>query len=140
MTQRPFPARELSLSSVDDASARPVIRLLDLVLSEAIRAGAHTLEFRPADDSGLVLWDQDGALTQRMRLPADAHSRLMGRLKALLGHAPGSPGPFEGALSIAAEGLAANLDVRIATESGGSAGATIRILQATGPHHADAAT
>ena len=140
MLPRPWPLQDHILSGRDPASTRPVVRLLDLVLCEGVRAGAHTIEFRQANDAGLVLWDEDGALKPIMQLPAEAHTMVVGRLKALLGHAPGSPGPFEGELAFASDGTAAHLAIRAATHEDGGQGAIIHVLSVSGSADAGTAT
>lgn len=136
MIPRPWPAQDPG----QPASTPVVSRLLDLALSDAVRAGAHTIEFRLTDDSGLVLWDLNGTLAPYMQVPAEAHRLLLGRLVALIGFAPGAPGPHEGPLDFAGNGTAARLTVRVSTGADGRMGATVRVLEVTDPGHAAATT
>lgn len=117
---------------VSPAGSTPVARLLELALSEAIRSGAEVVEFRPSTDGGLVLWGSSEALTLHMQVPPAAHPLLVGRLKALLGHAPGSPGPLHGRLPFRANDTSANLEVAV-DGMGDSSRAQLRVLASSAP-------
>ena len=113
-------------------SQRPVTRLLTLALSDALRARSAVVEFRPHEDSGLFRWEVEGTLNTCMQVPADAHTALVGRLKALIGQAAGSPGPHSGPFVFDHEGRVVQLAVEAGPAPDGRPVATARVLSLAG--------
>ncbi len=61
----------------------PVVKLTNLVLSEAIRAEASDVHIEPAGTGGVVRFRVDGVLRQFMQLPSIAMIRVVSRIKIL---------------------------------------------------------
>ncbi len=71
-------------TSADDPSARPTVRLLDLLLQVSLDAGHTSLQFRTeAPDAGLVVANADGETRVLLRTTAEAVQSFVERLKGL---------------------------------------------------------
>ena len=65
------------------AADSPIIRLLNLVLTEAISQGASDIHFEPTDQGVLVRFRIDGVLQKRHTCPKDLQNQLLARIKVL---------------------------------------------------------
>lgn len=61
----------------------PIIRLLNLILSEAIQQGASDIHFEPYENDLKVRYRIDGVLQQRHSPPQEYQSQLLTRIKVL---------------------------------------------------------
>lgn len=66
-----------------DGTEMPVVRLLDQILAEAVRAGATDLHIQPEETEVVVRIRVDGMMRQAHRLPAEVHLPLVTRLKVM---------------------------------------------------------
>ena len=69
--------------SEDDVGATPVIKLTNLVIRDAISAGASDIHIEPDRRLGAVRYRVDGVLRKHMDLPMSALNRVISRIKVL---------------------------------------------------------
>ena len=67
----------------DDASATPVVKLTNLIIRDAITAGASDIHIEPGRKLGAVRYRVDGVLRKHMDLPMAALNRIISRIKVL---------------------------------------------------------
>jgi type II secretory ATPase GspE/PulE/Tfp pilus assembly ATPase PilB-like protein/CheY-like chemotaxis protein len=75
---------ELS-ASADEASQRPVVRLVDLMLSDGILSRASDIHIEPGEAGVAVRYRIDGVLRQVMNIPRTAGAPLISRIKIMSG-------------------------------------------------------
>lgn len=68
---------------LDQSADSPVVRLLNLMISEAIQQGASDIHFEPSYQGLLVRYRIDGVLQKRHEPPKDLQSSLISRIKVL---------------------------------------------------------
>ena len=83
----------LTLDAVEDA---PIIRLLNLILSDAVRQGASDIHIEPEKAVVRVRFRVDGRLRKALDVPVNVRKRILSRLKIVSGLStieafPGSP-------------------------------------------------
>ena len=66
-----------------DGTEMPVVRLVDQILTEAVRAGATDVHVQPEEGEVVVRYRVDGLLRVAFRLPPEAHVPMVTRLKVL---------------------------------------------------------
>lgn len=66
-----------------DAAATPVIKLANLIIRDAINAGASDIHIEPGRKLGAVRYRVDGVLRKHMDLPMSALNRIISRIKVL---------------------------------------------------------
>ena len=71
------------LSTTEEASARPVVRLVDAILSEGILARASDIHIEPSEGGVVVRYRIDGVLVQKMKIPRAAGVPLISRIKII---------------------------------------------------------
>ena len=76
------PAEELA-SSEEEASQRPIVRLVDLLLSDGILSRASDIHVEPSEGGVVVRYRIDGVLRQVMKIPRTAGLPLISRLKIM---------------------------------------------------------
>jgi type II secretory ATPase GspE/PulE/Tfp pilus assembly ATPase PilB-like protein/ActR/RegA family two-component response regulator len=76
------PADEIQVSA-EEASQRPVVRLVDLILSEGILSRASDIHIEPEEGGFAVRYRIDGVLRQVMRIPRAAGFPLVSRIKII---------------------------------------------------------
>src|SRR5581483_11771183 len=76
------PADEISVSA-EQASQRPVVRLVDLIISEGILSRASDLHIEPEEGGVAVRYRIDGVLRQVMKIPRAAGIPLISRIKIM---------------------------------------------------------
>ena len=76
------PAEEIQVSA-EEASQRPVVRLVDLILSEGILNRASDIHIEPEEGSFAVRYRIDGVLRQVMKIPRAAGFPLVSRIKII---------------------------------------------------------
>ena len=73
------------LVSEEEASQRPVVRLVDLILSEGIVSRASDIHIEPEEGGVAVRYRIDGVLRQVMKIPRAAGLPLISRIKIISG-------------------------------------------------------
>lgn len=72
------------LQSLEEATRQaPVVRLCNMILTQAVRARVSDIHIEPTKKDTLVRFRVDGLLRDNMRLPKVVHSSLISRLKIL---------------------------------------------------------
>ncbi len=66
-----------------EIEAAPVVKLTNLILSNAVREGASDIHLEPGPDGGTVRFRVDGVLRTYMQLPMPALNRVVSRIKIL---------------------------------------------------------
>ncbi|MBL8024836.1 MAG: type II/IV secretion system protein [Fibrobacteres bacterium] len=78
---------EVSAGSTDDlkksSQAEPVVKMVDMIIDEAIKAGASDIHIEPNEDKVLVRNRIDGLLRNKAELPHWMSSALTSRIKIL---------------------------------------------------------
>ncbi len=69
--------------SAEEASQRPVVRLVDLILSEAVLSRASDIHVEPEEGGVAVRYRIDGVLRQVMKMPRAAGLPMISRLKIM---------------------------------------------------------
>lgn len=68
---------------LDDTSDAPFIRLMNMILAQAVRAGASDIHIEPYRDHSLVRFRLDGVLYERHRLAKRHHPAIVSRIKVM---------------------------------------------------------
>ena len=76
------PSDEIQVSA-EEASQRPVVRLVDLILSEGILSRASDIHIEPEEGGFAVRYRIDGVLRQVMKIPRTAGFPLVSRVKII---------------------------------------------------------
>ena len=76
------PPDEIQISA-EEASQRPVVRLVDLILSEGILSRASDIHIEPEEGGFAVRYRIDGVLRQVMKIPRAAGFPLVSRIKII---------------------------------------------------------
>jgi type II secretory ATPase GspE/PulE/Tfp pilus assembly ATPase PilB-like protein/CheY-like chemotaxis protein len=76
------PTEELSISEAD-ASQKPVVRLVDMIISEGILSRASDIHVEPEEGGVAVRYRIDGVLRQVMKIPRQAGLPLISRIKIM---------------------------------------------------------
>lgn len=71
--------------SADEASQRPIVRLVDMLLSDGILSRASDIHIEPVDGGVVVRYRIDGVLRQAMKIPRSAGIPLISRMKIMSG-------------------------------------------------------
>jgi type II secretory ATPase GspE/PulE/Tfp pilus assembly ATPase PilB-like protein/CheY-like chemotaxis protein len=77
------PGPEEITSSVEEASQRPIVRLVDLIISEGILSRASDIHIEPEEGGVAVRYRIDGVLRQVMKIPRNAGMPLISRIKII---------------------------------------------------------
>src|SRR3989475_5509349 len=77
------PAPEEIAISEAEASQRPVVRLVDLIISEGILARSSDIHIEPEEGGGAVRYRIDGARRQGMKIPRQAGLPLISRIQIM---------------------------------------------------------
>jgi len=72
-------------ASADEASQRPVVRLVDLMLSDGILSRASDIHVEPGEGGVAVRYRIDGVLRQVMQIPRTAGAPMISRIKIMSG-------------------------------------------------------
>jgi len=76
------PPEELNVSEAD-ASQKPVVRLVDMIISEGILSRASDIHVEPEEGGVAVRYRIDGVLRQVMKIPRQAGLPLISRIKIM---------------------------------------------------------
>jgi type II secretory ATPase GspE/PulE/Tfp pilus assembly ATPase PilB-like protein/CheY-like chemotaxis protein len=72
-------------ATIDEASQRPIIRLVDMMLADGIASRASDIHVEPSEGGVIVRYRIDGVLRQVMKIPRTAGLPLISRLKIISG-------------------------------------------------------
>ncbi len=111
----------------DSASSGPIVKALDLIIDEAVKARASDIHIEPEKDRLRVRYRIDGVLHETMSLPLTAHAAIISRIKILANMNIADHRPQDGQFSV--KSRRADIDIRVATLATVSGEmATLRIL------------
>jgi type II secretory ATPase GspE/PulE/Tfp pilus assembly ATPase PilB-like protein/CheY-like chemotaxis protein len=106
-------ADDLTISA-EEASQRPVVRLVDLILSEGINSRASDVHIEPEEGGVAVRYRIDGVLRQVMKIPRAAGLPLISRIKIISGlDIADRLRPQDGRARVAVNGVP--VDLRVST-------------------------
>ncbi len=106
-------AEEITVSA-EEASQRPVVRLVDLILSEGILARSSDVHIEPEEGGVAVRYRIDGVLRQVMKLPRAAGLPVISRIKIISGlDIADRLRPQDGRARVAVNGVP--VDLRVST-------------------------
>ena len=104
---------ELTISA-EEASQRPVVRLVDLIFSEGILARASDIHIEPEEGGIAVRYRIDGVLREHMKIPRSAGLPLISRIKIISGlDIADRLRPQDGRARVAVNGVP--VDLRVST-------------------------
>jgi type II secretory ATPase GspE/PulE/Tfp pilus assembly ATPase PilB-like protein/ActR/RegA family two-component response regulator len=104
---------ELQISA-EEASQRPVVRLVDLIFSEGILARASDIHIEPEEGGIAVRYRIDGVLREHMRIPRAAGLPMISRIKIISGlDIADRLRPQDGRARVAVNGVP--VDLRVST-------------------------
>ncbi len=120
---QPQPAK----AEADPASSGPIVKALDAIIDEAVKARASDIHIEPEKDRLRVRYRIDGVLHETMTLPLSAHAGIISRIKILANMNIADHRPQDGQFSV--KNRKADIDIRVATLATVSGEmATLRIL------------
>ncbi|MBA3346721.1 MAG: type II/IV secretion system protein [Gemmatimonadales bacterium] len=76
---------EEMVASAAEASARPIIRLVDMMLADGVASRASDVHVEPIEGGVVVRYRIDGVLRQVMKIPRNAGVPLISRIKIMSG-------------------------------------------------------
>jgi type II secretory ATPase GspE/PulE/Tfp pilus assembly ATPase PilB-like protein/CheY-like chemotaxis protein len=101
-------------ASADEAAQRPVVRLVDLMLSDGILSRASDIHVEPGEGGVAVRYRIDGVLRQVMNIPRTAAAPMISRIKIMSGlDIADRLRPQDGRARVAVNGMP--VDLRIST-------------------------
>jgi len=116
-----------SKPEADPASSGPIVKALDAIIEEAVKARASDIHIEPEKDRLRVRYRIDGVLHETMTLPLSAHAGIISRIKILANMNIADHRPQDGQFSV--KSRRADIDIRVATLATVSGEmATLRIL------------
>lgn len=71
------------LEEMEDINRAPIVKLVDLILDDAIKAGCSDIHIEPFERFLKVRYRIDGELCEKKRLPMESHGPLITRIKIL---------------------------------------------------------
>ncbi|MDH3571018.1 MAG: type II/IV secretion system protein, partial [Gemmatimonadota bacterium] len=100
--------------SEEEASQRPVVRLVDLIISEGISSRSSDIHIEPEEGGVAVRYRIDGVLRQVMKIPRAAGLPLISRIKIISGmDIADRLRPQDGRARVAVNGIP--VDLRVST-------------------------
>jgi type II secretory ATPase GspE/PulE/Tfp pilus assembly ATPase PilB-like protein/CheY-like chemotaxis protein len=125
-------AGDLDLTiSAEEASQRPVVRLVDLIISEGITSRSSDIHIEPEEGRVAVRYRIDGVLRQVMKIPRAAGLPLISRIKIISGlDIADRLRPQDGRARVAVNGIPVDLRVSTLPASLGEK-VVIRVLDAS---------
>ncbi|MGD2136361.1 MAG: type II/IV secretion system protein [Gemmatimonadales bacterium] len=113
LEEEPEDTDELVVSA-EEASQRPVVRLVDLILSEGITSRSSDIHIEPEEGGVAVRYRIDGVLRQVMKIPRAAGLPLISRIKIISGlDIADRLRPQDGRARVAVNGVP--VDLRVST-------------------------
>jgi type II secretory ATPase GspE/PulE/Tfp pilus assembly ATPase PilB-like protein/CheY-like chemotaxis protein len=76
---------EIEVASAEEASQRPIIRLVDMMLADGVSSRASDIHVEPIEGGVVVRYRIDGVLRQVMKIPRNAGLPLISRIKIMGG-------------------------------------------------------
>jgi type II secretory ATPase GspE/PulE/Tfp pilus assembly ATPase PilB-like protein/CheY-like chemotaxis protein len=76
---------DYSAASAEEASQRPIIRLVDMMLADGVVSRASDIHVEPIEGGVVVRYRIDGVLRQVMKIPRNAGLPLISRIKIMSG-------------------------------------------------------
>jgi type II secretory ATPase GspE/PulE/Tfp pilus assembly ATPase PilB-like protein/CheY-like chemotaxis protein len=76
---------DFAAASAEEASQRPIIRLVDMMLADGVVSRASDIHVEPIEGGVVVRYRIDGVLRQVMRIPRNAGLPLISRIKIMSG-------------------------------------------------------
>jgi len=130
ITQIKEEEEDLSISEAE-ASQRPVVRLVDLIISEGITSRSSDIHIEPEEGGVAVRYRIDGVLRQVMKIPRAAGLPLISRIKIISGmDIADRLRPQDGRARVAVAGVPVDLRVSTLPASLGEK-VVIRVLDST---------
>jgi len=118
--------------SAEQASQRPIVRLVDMMLADAVTTRASDIHVEPAEGGVVIRYRIDGVLRQVMKIPRSAGIPLISRVKIMSGlDIADRLRPQDGRARISVNGEAIDLRVSSLPASLGEK-VVIRILSSKG--------
>ena len=134
---------DFAAASAEEASQRPIIRLVDMMLADGVVSRASDIHVEPIEGGVVVRYRIDGVLRQVMRIPRNAGIPLISRIKIMSGlDIADRLRPQDGRARVSVNGEAVDLRVSTLPASLGekvvirilSQHATVLNLEALGMH------
>ena len=134
---------DVAAASAEEASQRPIIRLVDMMLADGVVSRASDIHVEPIEGGVAVRYRIDGVLRQVMKIPRNAGIPLISRIKIMSGlDIADRLRPQDGRARISVNGEAVDLRVSTLPASLGekvvirilSQRATVLNLEALGMH------
>jgi type II secretory ATPase GspE/PulE/Tfp pilus assembly ATPase PilB-like protein/CheY-like chemotaxis protein len=105
---------EIGAASAEEASQRPIIRLVDMMLADGVSSRASDIHVEPIEGGVAVRYRIDGVLRQVMKIPRNAGLPLISRIKIMSGlDIADRLRPQDGRARVSVDGEA--VDLRIST-------------------------
>jgi type II secretory ATPase GspE/PulE/Tfp pilus assembly ATPase PilB-like protein len=98
---------------IDDVSDAPIVKALDMIVSEAAKVHASDIHIEPQEDAVRVRYRIDGVLYDTMTLPTNVHDRLISRIKVLSSMDIADRRAQDGQFSVKVRNR--DIDIRVAT-------------------------
>ena len=76
---------DYAAASAEEASQRPIIRLVDMMLADGVVSRASDIHVEPIEGGVVVRYRIDGVLRQVMKVPRKAGIPLISRIKIMSG-------------------------------------------------------
>jgi type II secretory ATPase GspE/PulE/Tfp pilus assembly ATPase PilB-like protein/CheY-like chemotaxis protein len=134
---------DFAAASAEEASQRPIIRLVDMMLADGVVSRASDIHVEPIEGGVVVRYRIDGVLRQVMKIPRNAGLPLISRIKIMSGlDIADRLRPQDGRARVSVNGEAVDLRVSTLPASLGekvvirilSQQATVLNLEALGMH------
>ena len=134
---------DFTAASAEEASQRPIIRLVDMMLADGVVSRASDIHVEPIEGGVVVRYRIDGVLRQVMKIPRNAGIPLISRIKIMSGlDIADRLRPQDGRARVSVNGEAVDLRVSTLPASLGekvvirilSQRATVLNLEALGMH------
>jgi type II secretory ATPase GspE/PulE/Tfp pilus assembly ATPase PilB-like protein/CheY-like chemotaxis protein len=134
---------EIEVASAEEASQRPIIRLVDMMLADGVSSRASDIHVEPIEGGVAVRYRIDGVLRQVMKIPRNAGLPLISRIKIMSGlDIADRLRPQDGRARVSVNGEAVDLRISTLPASLGekvvirvlSQRATVLTLEALGMH------
>ncbi len=134
---------DFTAASAEEASQRPIIRLVDMMLADGVVSRASDIHVEPIEGGVVVRYRIDGVLRQVMKIPRNAGIPLISRIKIMSGlDIADRLRPQDGRARVSVNGEAVDLRVSTLPASLGekvvirilSQRATVLSLEALGMH------
>jgi len=134
---------DFAAASAEEASQRPIIRLVDMMLADGVVSRASDIHVEPIEGGVVVRYRIDGVLRQVMKIPRNAGLPLISRIKIMSGlDIADRLRPQDGRARVSVNGAAVDLRVSTLPASLGekvvirilSQHATVLNLEALGMH------